>query len=518
MGFNYPDLLVQLIVPERGNSSQGRIGTAYPVAEGRVITAGHVLFGKALDHDQPFKARWYYLCDRDAEDGGWLTVEREAILWPGTDALDAALFELPFPPEVVLRHHLAARLPVVGGGRPIYWDSAGFADFSGGQETGREAVSAIGKLLPRASKEPLKLQLEGSYEHDDGWRGASGGPVIVGQQIIALLTMLPDGFDGTRLEAVPVPDLLANDELRQALGLPPRSDERRDAIAAVLAESDPDAVTALLRQLGLGTTGQTDNERAEWLLDHDASALLNAGIDVLNPPAGAGQTGQADPSLRRADLVQLVMALLPLLHDPEVIDQTLGSAGAANAVLLDLPVTNLAVAEAIMAGLEAKPVDYRPYQAGAPVEGRMSLSTAPLNRGFDPDGQRLREDIEKGLHKKFGSDAEQVFQQAFYHCMREVLSADVTEFDYASQPNDEACRDLIADELDYRFRRSGRHYYYVFALPEDGVQRSAWLAMFSQLHVSYQGELSFMQLRLDDLGLFQQQKRAFRALNDLLKP
>ena len=228
MDFNYPDLLVQVIVPERGDSSRGRIGTAYPVAEGRVITARHVLFDKALDQEQPFKARWFYRCDHTAEDGGWLSVAPDAVCWPGTDELDAAVFELPFPPGVVLRHRLAARLPVVSGGRLSYWSSAGFGDFSGGQGVEQEAVSAGGTLLARASSQPLKLQLDGSYEQAEGWRGASGasgasgGPVMAGQQIIALLNVLPGGFEGTRLEAVPAPALLAHDGLRRALGLPPR--------------------------------------------------------------------------------------------------------------------------------------------------------------------------------------------------------------------------------------------------------------------------------------------------------
>jgi hypothetical protein len=68
--------LVQIFVPTTDPEGKGSVGTGYPVARERILTARHVVFHENRDDSKPIEARWYHLDESQRE---WRTVSK--IIW-----------------------------------------------------------------------------------------------------------------------------------------------------------------------------------------------------------------------------------------------------------------------------------------------------------------------------------------------------------------------------------------------------------------------------------------------------
>ena len=84
------DFIVEVFVPNHDRDG-GAIGTGYPVTDGLILTAGHVLQGgKSAD------VRW-----RFGPPSNWKWYEGVEVAWDGSrQDIDAALLRMEFPSEV----------------------------------------------------------------------------------------------------------------------------------------------------------------------------------------------------------------------------------------------------------------------------------------------------------------------------------------------------------------------------------------------------------------------------------
>ncbi|MEI2808626.1 MAG: hypothetical protein V9G18_22555 [Albidovulum sp.] len=204
MGDNFKNLLVEIFVPTTAVDGTGRVGTGYPVAKDRILTARHVLFPEDLKPAADFYIRWHDWRDTEKPAGRWQPVNREQIIWPGTQELDAAVIAFAFPEEVAGWRSLSARNPATG----MPWESEGFPDVGKRDDSSRVPVPMRGGIYKRADRaKGCWLDVIAPPKVAADWRGASGSPVFVLSQIVGIIIEVPPGFSGM-LTALPASRLL----------------------------------------------------------------------------------------------------------------------------------------------------------------------------------------------------------------------------------------------------------------------------------------------------------------------
>lgn len=193
------NLLVQIFVPT--SDGKGKVGTGYPVAPGRILTARHVLFPDNRDHDRPIEVRWYY---QDGRLRDWKEVKK--IHWCGDGEIDVAVIECLFPLGAEGHGLLNPAKPK----NYDPWEGAGFAIAGNKNNERSPAVGLGGKVIWVADNE-WEFQLGENYpaRHAFLWKGASGGPVFSGNGIIGVIVSAPNAFGGNRFNAISIWKLLS---------------------------------------------------------------------------------------------------------------------------------------------------------------------------------------------------------------------------------------------------------------------------------------------------------------------
>ena len=131
------DLLVEIFVPTTDGSGVGKIGTGYPVAKDRLLTARHVLFPPHRDGTKPIEIRWHH---QPVETRRWIAIPDENVLWPGDTDYDAAVIACPLPPDAEPWGTLSIESP-----RPGEWESEGFPAVGRQDDNSRVATAVQGR-------------------------------------------------------------------------------------------------------------------------------------------------------------------------------------------------------------------------------------------------------------------------------------------------------------------------------------------------------------------------------------
>jgi hypothetical protein len=133
---------------------------------------------------------------------------RKDLAWEGDSDLDAALIRAIFPGESCQRQvffsETSREHPVRGGG---------FAALTRRARAGKSLPDHVlrigGTVYPRGSAgTELQITLSETTEEVEDLAGISGGPVLVGDQLAAILLAGPSGQPGKLLWALPVAELL----------------------------------------------------------------------------------------------------------------------------------------------------------------------------------------------------------------------------------------------------------------------------------------------------------------------
>lgn len=511
MDDNFWNLLIEIFVPTQGGKGTGRIGTGYPIAKDRILTARHVLFPADLKLAADFELRWHNLRNTGKPAGRWQKVNRkQQIIWPGTQELDAAVIEFAFPEEVNDWRNLSARNHATG----MPWESQGFPDVGKRDDNSRVPVPMRGGIYKRADRaKECWLDVTAPPQVAADWQGASGSPVFVLSQIVGILIEVPPGFAGGRLTALPASRLLDEPDFCAAIGYQ-QADDHHARIKRVLEATR--AVSALaIGALECYVFGEPEQrlwrdpvspveDLAREIGRYDAALLMRRARQAIDKlKSGNPQDAKA--------LGKLVQGLLPLLYDRTAVAAVCEKAGDPNAILVGFPVATRFVAETVMAGADGRDTRYRHPQKGEEIEGELSLPLAP-NSGFDPKGERRAEDFREHLRRKLAVSQLNAFESAFYRCVRELLPESMRERVSDLDPN---LNRMAASQLEYLAKYESSRHYYLFQLPSDPEERVACLASLEKLKRQFKA-VAFLELA-DNSDLMSGEWDDFLPLEHILR-
>ncbi len=477
------NLLVRISVPTV--DGKARLGTGYPVARDRILTARHVVT-PGRDENQPIQILW----PAAADVSGGATVGR--IVWQGGPDLDAAILDTTFPTTVNTWGILSEQRPAPAA----RWNSCGFAR-AGKTPAERKLIGMIGHVLAvRESPAQLELGVEFPPEQREHWQGASGSPVFVQGRICGVVGACEENFRGNRLEATAVGRLLQLPEFRAAIGYDDRADllaQVQRSIASRL-ERSPVALETLGRELKISNPSKNT---AAWAADL-AETLVHLQVEEL-----IRKTNQAHAHLFDASSVpavndggaieEVASLLLPVVFDHAVVQSVRTSVSCGDAALVSLPAGTRSVAEIIMAGVDRGPVWFR-----TPVD-EMEFMDGEFCLGVPPECGR--------------NPAWSEFQQAWDdHLVEKFVSQEDRE---RSRHDHKTLVGLAADELEYLAEEYRRKHYFIFDRPQQEAERRSWEAVIRQLKKQYPA-IVFISLSGDGEQI-RRERKLLRPLRDLLR-
>lgn len=278
------------------------LGSGYALGNGRVLTARHVVGERAQ----------VWVRSEGQADGFAM-----AVAWRGTadtPAHDVAILRS-------VRSDAPAGAPSVawftGDPRKQDWFARGFP-----AALGNASVAVSGKIEEGqdAGSNPCQLSVNVAPDAANLWKGMSGAAVFVEQRLFAVLRTASGYFSGRSVAAVPVAALLvADEELREAVGLPKLDEDRErwrsDVIDAVVHIIDSTAdLRARLGKVAVWKSFARDGSKtlaAAIVAETSPVALVDALYEAmtwLDPgPEGA----------RFVDPIRAVLWLvLPLVGGP----------------------------------------------------------------------------------------------------------------------------------------------------------------------------------------------------------
>jgi hypothetical protein len=200
-------LLIQIFVPTTDPDGKGSIGTGYPVAPGRILTARHVLFPENRVGDNLGEVRWYH---QNGEHRKWRRIS--AIVWEDEEA-DVAVIECDFPVAINRFGSLTRSQPKTDA----RWESEGFARAGRKDDGGNPPVPLKGAAYSMGGHGVFHLGVDDPAYEPSLWKGASGSPVFVDEHIIGVIVSSPQNFNAGRFAAMPTWKLLQNRDFRDVV-------------------------------------------------------------------------------------------------------------------------------------------------------------------------------------------------------------------------------------------------------------------------------------------------------------
>ena len=378
---HWKNFLVQVFATTDEAKGIGKMGTGYPIAKDRILTARHVVLP---NNKKPTKieARW----PQAGGDSAWQPAE---VLWPQNaedgSRLDVAVLETTFPSDIDWRYLSSAR--------PT--DDMDFAS-----ESFAFAGSLRGKIHSAAdTKDHFFLSVEAPPTIKDGWQGASGGPVMVAGRLLGVLVECPINFGQKLLKAIPTWKLLELSSFVAAAGYKTyeqRREKMRNELAGRLEKMDDDVRKKLADYLKLSDARPAALADNLCLLDIDA--LLDAFDQVHYELYEEGQKQAAE------NLFDIVKVVAPKVADHAIVSKITNANTGLSFLVWDLPVRTRNLLELVMAAADDKPLRYQPPES----EFAFSKSTQILDDfpDFSVDPNQKADGIRLGLVNKYSAPPE----------------------------------------------------------------------------------------------------------------
>lgn len=448
--------LCEVFVPV-DDQGKGKIATAYPIAQDRIITCAHVLDG-LLAGKTP-EVRWHHL----EPDGDYHCLDQEYLAFDGREhQVDVAVLRVKLPSDASLARPMPGFPPQGGPTQSMGFPTVGL------RQGKREAIAIDGKILsyPEAHR-GITIAADAPHRISGGWRGASGSPVFTGGRLVGIYAESPEPFNNQRLHATPFYVLLQVPEFRTAIDFDqthPGFMRLRSKALRVLAGS-PGLTAALVESLELK---HVDEDDAAATSDLVFSALIAAdGNGVLRSTINALKILKAKDSddVQLSSLEDLALVLLPVVYRADDVKELCGLFAAGQPLLFSAP-NSLILAEALMAGADGREMMLSPHhasQAGtkawhaADSPGEYLLQPPP-DSGIDTGGMHYERDLTAGLAKKFFVDSDTDIDRALAMEFFRQDEARLREEDYAT----------IRRMLQYTLEDEQCHYYFVYR--ESGSQ------------------------------------------------
>ena len=220
MGFDRHRVMEVFAGAENGG---GRVGSGYRVAEGLVLTAGHVVAGlTAHPHGELSAAGYRAKCEvRPLGARAWIT---GSVLWRD-EAADVALIGLasdapPLPP--------GSPVPLWGmvdGDQPVSCSAVGFPWAQEQPDRARDTEQLVGFVPPLSTAKGGHLSLTvvsskpTAREHGSPWAGMSGAAVFAGPYLVGIVIVNPARFGEDRLVVAAVSALCQNTQFAELAGV-----------------------------------------------------------------------------------------------------------------------------------------------------------------------------------------------------------------------------------------------------------------------------------------------------------
>lgn len=356
--------LVRIRVPT--NTGRYIVGSGYPVARDLVMTARHVVRLQApliRAANKPILVTWVYLKNADNKNKTEYQLNEESIVWE-SETFDVCLLRCEVPGEAMPRRP-SAQQPR----HHAVWGSEGFARV-GRNGSQRQPVSLGGKTYSQeASAARFDLDIEGKTNLKDGWKGASGSPVFVGDQLIGVITDCPENFGQGRFKAAATFRLYENTSFAELLALALAPGERsayRDELQQGIKddlERAPEALTALAK-----AAGQSEPITAARLAEHllsesnigrTISAFRRAHDVLAKNPAWVES---------RKKLLGIIERTIPAIIMPETVEMIRRLRHNPQEAVIVLPAFQLTVAEFLMAGADRRPCTFAQESRRKPAD------------------------------------------------------------------------------------------------------------------------------------------------------
>lgn len=365
--------IVRITVPTRiddnddGGGRYGASGTAYPVDDGLLLTARHVVEQPNRAGNYPIKVHWPdYKCSVPVVD------ENENVILLDDDAelgfkdeLDAALIRCRRPHDAPSSRGIVdGRLPTPGA----RWESEGFPAF-GDFGSGREVIPFDGNVHGTTEKrESFFVHSEVVPKQDSGWPGLSGAPVFAGGRIIGVIQKANSNAEQL-LKVTPGWRIARSPQFCQALGWQDALSEKSERLLARLNELVGGDL-AWQRNLGRAIEkGELSNgtiyaSAAECLRTHDLAELFEGLVGVWRR-ASAKAVGRSGASDRGDDgILAFARALLALRGCEKAASSVQEYVDKREASLVHIEAFHRATVECAMAAHDGRPTAFRPITRG----------------------------------------------------------------------------------------------------------------------------------------------------------
>lgn len=327
---------------------KGSIGSAYPVASNLLITARHVVkpeTPRVRDADKPINVTWVYLDDLEQSLAG------DPICWE-SERFDVCLLTCDVPSGALPKQPSRMEPP-----HGKSWGSEGFAQV-GKTKSARSPVALQGRTY---SQEPgadrFDLGIDDTTSLKGGWKGASGSPVFVDDQLIGVITDCPLDFDQGRFKAsatfrfyedASFVELLIGGE-RNAYLL-----ELEKFVQAELARA-PDALAALAAAAGY--------DHQERLSPAILSQFLLREVDIGKTVSAFRKAHESlrdtkSPVDQQSALLQIINRTIPAIVMPEAVETIRRLRHDPGESVISLPAFQLTVAEFLMSGADRRPLSF----------------------------------------------------------------------------------------------------------------------------------------------------------------
>jgi len=283
---NWRDTIVAIYTPIAASKPMGKVGTGIPVGQDLVLTALHVVRPKEGRSSDPIKIfHWHKKGDDRCVTN---IADSDLIVW-ACETHDVALLRCPTPPHAGLAVIEKDRRPRAGD----RWCSTGFpaAAMVGKM---RDPSDFIGDVNPAADSKTyfeVLAAIEKSPAGRDGWKGASGMPVVVNDRIIGVCVEIPSGFGNCTIRAAPIWRLWDNASFREFFRPPIKIEAFTNRLAKTLEklfaiEKARAAINDVLTDkasLATGYAQERDEHRiAAALMDVEGRILLDTMFELMN--------------------------------------------------------------------------------------------------------------------------------------------------------------------------------------------------------------------------------------------
>lgn len=320
------------------------------------------------------------------------------------------------------------------------WESEGFPD-AGERDEEREAVAMKGEAYSAAENASYcELGIDGELKKAELWKGASGSPVFVGNEIIAIVLSSQAVFNGSRFKATPTWKLLQEPSFCQALGEQAGQlawkTWAQDKLIEIL-ESEEGSRKNLMSALKLSSC--QSYVIADYLLADDP-----IGFEHLNSIFIDIADSASIPFLKW--LKSILSIIFPTRLEPSIIAAIRQKKAGLVQCIADVPVTTNEGAEAAMAAYEQRPMEFKICKAdddeNIKMKAVLSIELLP-EVGIDKNGDAFTTAFAQQL-----IDVTRVRER-----LPPIYSKNIDETTLAK---------AAAKELQFLAEKKNRTYYYVY--------------------------------------------------------